>query len=224
MTWPTDLDWYIKALFLDLDGTLADSLKVMWQAYSDFCHSFSFAPTREEFARLNGPPLPEVVRLLHEWHNLPSTPDKLYEEYQVIVDTIYLNVAPAPGAALLLQKAKENNCLVAVVTSNSALRTDSWLTRSDLSQYIDFVVSGDDVKAGKPHPEPYLVALQRSAVAAAQALAVEDSPSGVRSALAAGIRTCAIEETTDKGAGATNWPDGSIKIKALADLNQVLFK
>jgi beta-phosphoglucomutase-like phosphatase (HAD superfamily) len=54
------------------------------------------------------------------------------------------------------------------------------------------VVVGDDVANGKPHPEPYLLAARRLGVDPARCLAIEDSPTGVASALAAGCTVLAV--------------------------------
>ena len=56
----------------------------------------------------------------------------------------------------------------------------------------EFMVTGDDVRYGKPNPEPYLMALKKAGVVADEALVVENAPLGVRAAVAAGIRTIAV--------------------------------
>ena len=54
------------------------------------------------------------------------------------------------------------------------------------------VITGDEVAHGKPHPEPYLAAVRTLGVDPARCVAIEDSPTGVRSAVAAGIPTLAV--------------------------------
>jgi HAD superfamily hydrolase (TIGR01509 family) len=62
----------------------------------------------------------------------------------------------------------------------------SWLQSTAIE--VDVIISGDDVAEGKPSPAPYQLALQKLGVPAGEALAIEDSESGVRSATAAGVR------------------------------------
>jgi len=67
------------------------------------------------------------------------------------------------------------------------------------------VVAGDEVTRGKPHPEPYLTAAARLGVAPGECVAIEDSPTGVASAVAAGVPTLAVEHlvTIAPGPGRT---------------------
>ena len=54
------------------------------------------------------------------------------------------------------------------------------------------MVTGDDVRYGKPYPEPYLMGLKKAGITADEAFVVENAPLGVRAAVAAGIRTIAV--------------------------------
>src|SRR5215475_8373713 len=136
------------ALFLDLDGTLADSLHVMRAAYAEFLRRFGRPADDSEFASLNGPPLAEVVRRLREAHGLPGDLDRLVAAYQSIVDGAYAGVAPTAGAPELLTAAKREGWIVGVVTSSSARRTRQWLQQTGLAGYVDFVVAGEDTSRG----------------------------------------------------------------------------
>jgi beta-phosphoglucomutase-like phosphatase (HAD superfamily) len=57
---------------------------------------------------------------------------------------------------------------------------------------FDAVVTGDEVAHGKPHPEPYRAAARLLGVEPSDCVAIEDSPTGVRSAVAAGVPTIAV--------------------------------
>jgi HAD superfamily hydrolase (TIGR01509 family) len=109
---------------------------------------------------------------------------------------------------------------VGVVTSNSAQRTGDWLRVAGLAHLVDFIVSGDEVKQGKPHPEPYALAAAKAGCAPADIVAVEDSPQGAASAVAAGLTTVALTQAT---AGLT-WPSAVVPIASLAALTNCLWQ
>ncbi len=178
-----------RALFLDLDGTLADSLSVMRAVYGDFLARFGESGSEAEFDRLNGPPLAEVVADLARTHAIDLPPASLVEIYWGLVEEAYLKVVPRAGAAELLRSARAQGMAVGVVTSSSARLTRTWLGKVGLHEQVDVIVGGEDVARGKPDPEPYAIALQRAGCEAAASLAVEDSAAGARAAIVAGIPT-----------------------------------
>ncbi len=81
---------------------------------------------------------------------------------------------------------------IGVVTSSKRRHFDVIHERSGLSEYFTFVLTREDYARSKPHPDPYVRALEVCGAAAEQAVAVEDSPRGVRSAVAARLRCVAI--------------------------------
>ncbi len=209
-----------RGIFLDLDGTLADSLGALRRVFDQFAASFGRAASEAEFAASNGPPVPDfVARLKREWA-LPASLDELLRRYRALVDAAYLEVVPAPGALATLEAAFRHGWTVSVVTSNTGARARSWLARTGLAPFVDIVVGGDEVVLGKPDPEPYRVALARSACERAASIAVEDSLAGVRSALAAGLRSFAVAARAGAGQAnpAIDWPDQVRLIGALDEL------
>ena len=177
------------AILIDLDGTLADSLSVMREAYQLFLSDFQVCGTDNEFSSLNGPPLIEVVRRLKVAHGLPHDEATLVTKYFGIIDQLYTGVSPAHGARQLLSTAKSQGCRVFVVTSNSADRTSTWLARVELAQFVDSIISGEQVKYGKPDPEPYLMASRKVDCPVDRIIAIEDSIQGATSAIGAGLYT-----------------------------------
>lgn len=202
------------AVLFDLDGTLADSLSVLREAYYRFLEGFQIRGTDDEFAALNGPPLSQIVRRLMASHGLPGSIGEQEARYLKIIDQAYGTVAAMPGAAQCLEKAGQMGRLVGVVTSNSTARCRAWLKAAGLSQWVDIVVSGDDVKNGKPDPEAYLLAARRTGYPPSSIVAVEDSPQGARAALAAGLRSFLLVKPDDAIGG----PAGVSPIRALSDL------
>jgi len=208
-----------KAILIDLDGTLADSMAVMRVSYQKFLERFQAKTTDEEFAALNGPPLVEVVRRLKITHSLEGDIETLLATYFDIIDLAYSRVAPSPGADALLARAKENHCSVGIVTSNSLKRTQMWLDAMNFSHLISFIVSGEDVLRGKPNPEPYLQGIKKAECHSSSIIAVEDSTQGARSAVDAGLRTFLLTETDTSD----DWPAGVLPVRSLYQLTDELF-
>ena len=207
-----------RALLLDLDGTLANSIPAMQLVYRHFLEQYGAKPSAAEFARLNGPPLPEIVRVLKQVHRLPESEETLLAYYCDLVDETYAEVTPNQGAHKLLDGAKKAGCIVGIVTSNSLCRTRSWLHRVDFITLVDFVIAGEDVARGKPDPEPYLFAAARAGCTAGTAVAVEDSLAGALSARAAGLRTFMLHPETT-----SDLPEGVERVPSLSDLAERLW-
>lgn len=186
----------------------------MRRCYAHFLVALNRSPSDAEFESLNGPPLAEVVRRLKRAHGLEAAEDELLARYEDLLDRLYRDVEPNEGAAALLRRAHEGGYLTAVVTSNSRPRVLRWLEITGLAPHVDTMITSEDVRIGKPDPEPYLVALARTRTAASEAAAVEDSRQGAQAALAAGIRTFLLRPAGLGGAA----PDGVISIGSLGEI------
>lgn len=177
-----------RALLLDFDGTLADSLGVMKDVYRAFLTGHGATPSDAEFDRLNGPPLAEVVADLCQTHHIALAPDDALRRYGAEIDRALDQVRPSHGAGAVLAAAHDLGWNVGIVTSNDRARVQAWLARTNLASLVDVVIGGE-VHPGKPDPLPYLTALERLGCAAEHVFAVEDSVQGYQAAAAAGIRT-----------------------------------
>jgi HAD superfamily hydrolase (TIGR01509 family) len=178
-----------RALLIDLDGTLADSLDVMRTVYTRFLARFGLEGNDAEFDALNGPPTDEVVRMLQHARNLEGTHAVLLADYRSLVADAYARVSPSPGARTLLERAHAAGWSIAVVTSNGSAVARRWLDAAGLGELVDHVVGGDMVERGKPNPDPYVAALSALGADPARSVALEDSSQGAAAAQAAGVRT-----------------------------------
>lgn len=208
------------ALLLDLDGTLADSLGVMRAVFARFLAEHGGRCGPADFERFNGPPLEAIVATLRQELGLTDSVEALLARYNRIIDEAYAEIRPTQGAAGLLDAAREAGWLVAIVTSNNRARTEAWLERTGLGPLVRHVVCGEDVRCGKPSPDPYLRGLAALGVTAGAARAVEDSAQGAASALAAGVVTFGYQPP-DRPCPA--WPAGIRPVTSFAELSRLLF-
>lgn len=208
-----------RGILLDLDGTLADSLTVMRFAYRMFLNDLQRQPSDAEFDSLNGPPLSEVIRRLKISHSIHEDEDLLLSKYFELIDSAYSKVKPSLGATDLLKKAREHDCVVGIVTSNTRSRTQAWLENVSLSDMIDFIVSGDEVKRGKPHSEPYTAAISNTSYMPRDLVAFEDSPQGATSSISAGLTTYVLGYEKSH-----HWPLGVEPIPSLAHMAARLWR
>ncbi len=202
-------------LFLDLDGTLADSLGVMREIYERFLAEFGYVGSSEEFDRLNGPSLSDVLAILKRDYNLTPPADELLRIYKTNLRQAYAHVSPNKGARELISAAVNEGWAVSVVSSNVGDTVAAWLEAVGLADSIAVIATGDTVARGKPAPDLYIKALHDSGCTAEISLAVEDTVTGVRSAVGAGLPTFAL---VGEGARTIEWPAGVKTIPRLNDL------
>ena len=100
--------------------------------------------------------------------------------------------AYVPGSRLFIKRLKKARFKLALVTGTSIHEVRKILPEK-LFQLFDVVVSGSDVQNGKPHPEPYLKAIQRLCISCVDAVVIENAPFGIRSAKKAGLKCFALE-------------------------------
>lgn len=177
----------MKCILFDFDGTLADSLPVLRRIFSRYLAGLGISLTDELFHRYNGPPFPVIFQDLVDRFGLTKDPRDLYEEYASLVLTTYNSVSPTAGAVVAVDFFRKLGFSVAVVTSNSRELAAEWLGRHGIR--AEAVVGAEDTVRGKPHPDPYLAALNLLGCEAANAFAVEDTQTGATAAATAGIAT-----------------------------------
>jgi beta-phosphoglucomutase-like phosphatase (HAD superfamily) len=208
-----------RGLFLDLDGTLANSLHVLKQVFVQFKEKYGLNQP-EQFEEFNGPPLEVIVQILKDRWRINDSAENLLQEYLNAILARYGTVDLFDDARTLLESFPREDWFVAVVTSNTAAISGRWLKTHGIDSVIDLIVSGDSVLQGKPHPEPYLKALRESGCSPENTMAVEDSRSGVMSALSAGIPTYFVQRSTVN----PEFQSQAIKIRSLTEIFQEIIK
>lgn len=185
---PTGLD----AVLWDMDGTLVDTEPYWMEAEHELVAAHGGTWSTAHAHALVGNPLLVSAAYLQE-HGGVDLPA------QDIVDVLQSHVVARVGERLPWQPgARELLARLVELRIRCALVTMSWtpLAHAVLAHVpqgtFDVVVTGDQVRDGKPHPEPYLRAMQLLGTVPQRCVAVEDSPTGLASAEAAGVPTIAV--------------------------------
>jgi len=180
------------AVLWDMDGTLVDT-EPYWIAAEHAIVAEHGGTWNDEFAhQLVGNDLMVSALFIREHSPITWEPERIIDELLTrVVASVREHVPWRPGARELLAALAEAGV-------PSALVTMSWRTLADAvldalpEGTFTAVVTGDEVEHGKPHPEPYHRAAHLLGVDTSRCVAIEDSPTGVRSAVAAGVPTLAV--------------------------------
>jgi pseudouridine-5'-monophosphatase len=180
------------ACLFDLDGLLLDTEPLHARAWREAAEHFGITLSQAEVLRLRGRRRKDCAHLVREWigHRTGRTPteEALLGVQQPVARRLMPAAQPVEGAPALVGRCQELGVPMALVTSSTeeavALKEapHAWLAA------ITVRVHGDDpaLAAGKPAPDPYLLAADRLGVEASRCWAFEDSLAGTQSAQAAG--------------------------------------
>ena len=183
-----------RAVLWDLDGTLIDSEELHWVSWRETMASEGVALTHDEFLIQFGQ-RNEVG--LQRWLGAGATPERVLkiagakeERYRELIRT--KGISPLPGAVAWVHRLHEEGWLQAVASSAPYANIKAVLEALNATKVFQGIVSGDDVRCGKPDPEVYLKAAASVGVPPERCIVVEDAAAGVEGARRAGIRSIGV--------------------------------
>ena len=187
----------LKAVLFDMDGVLYDSMKWHAKSWKETMDELDIPSTSDEFYLYEGMVGRSTINLLmNRERGRDATAeeiDKIYKRKTELF-TKYNDGALIPYAFDFVSKVHAEGLMCIVVTGSGQPTLISKLEHNYPGLFeTDKMVTAFDVKHGKPHPEPYLMGLQKAGnLNANQAIVIENAPKGVEAAVAAGLFTIAV--------------------------------
>ena len=190
-----------RAVIFDLDGVLVDSEPLYADALNRVMVKEGVKPLTENESRgLIGTTVEDTWNAIKEMRSLT----KPFEYYVGIYSPTLIEIFRAglelqPGAMDVVRMVRDRGLPLGLATSSRRAWVDVKLEVVGVNSMFDGIVTGDEVQKGKPSPEIYLSVAHLLDVPPAECLAIEDSPSGVASAMAAGMYTVAVRTESTAG-------------------------
>jgi len=188
-----------NALIFDMDGTLIDNMVFHERAWMLFLEQKGIQMSKEEFEAKHYGTIDEVVPRIfgpglsaEEIRQLGAEKEALYREiYQPHIREI-------EGLSHFLEHLRKQNYPLALATMGDRNNVRFTLDNLGIRSFFDAIISGEDVKEGKPEPEIFFIAASRLEADPLHCLVFEDSRSGVEAAHRAGMQTVALATTHSK--------------------------
>jgi len=185
----------IKAVIFDMDGVLIDAREWHYDALNRALRLFGQDINRtEHLLTFDGLPTRRKLEILTSTRGFPS---KLHDfvnqlKQQYTMEIVYSRCKPVFAREFALSQLKARGFGLAVASNSVRESVEAMMTRSNLMEYLDIVLSNEDVAHPKPDPEIYLAAMRGLGVAPHETLIVEDNDHGVKAARASGAHVMVV--------------------------------
>jgi beta-phosphoglucomutase len=207
-----------RAVLWDLDGTLVDSEEYHWLSWRDAMRAEGVELSYDAFLASFGQ---RNDRILAGWLGAGADPARLVRigdgkeaEYRRLAET--RGLTPLPGAREWLVALRRAGWKQAIASSAPRENVETMLRVLDLTQYLDAIVSAEDVTTGKPDPQVFLTAAGKLGADPSRCIVVEDAAAGVEGARRAGMRSIGVNPRSRL--------DADIYVTSLADLSPDAFE
>ncbi len=182
----------IRAAIFDLDELIIDLETIHKAAERQICMDYghSFDALSEDL-RLNSSGLREndiLERIKQELKITVSLPEMIQRKQALFADMMNEElIQPMPGVLEAINSLQAQGYLLALTSSGSRPRVEMVIKRIGLLDAFDITICGEDVRHGKPDPEPYRLTAERLNISPLEGVVFEDAEVGVQSAKAAGL-------------------------------------
>jgi len=185
-----------EALIFDMDGLLLDSERLSLMTFFETCERFKLPKDAALFKQCIGTNSQAMERILKKGLNPKVKYEDFYnfwnDRYRALTENKKIPLKPCVTS--FLEKVQALKIPMCIATSTKTDFAIAKLKKSNIFQYFEFIVGGDQVQRSKPHPDIYQRAVEKIGARSANSLALEDSENGVKSALAAGLTVVQIPD------------------------------
>lgn len=182
-----------RAIVFDLDGVLWDGEPLYHEAFNVVLRPRGHVVTPEDYAQIIGNSVENAWAWVLKRYGITDEPGPFYRAYNTaVLELLAQPVEPIPGVRELLRELKARGIPVGLASASLRNWVDATLTGIGLAGQFDTTVAAGEVAHAKPAPDLYLKAAENLGVDPKLCVACEDSPSGVKSAKAAGMYTIQV--------------------------------
>jgi HAD superfamily hydrolase (TIGR01509 family) len=211
------------AVLWDMDGTLIDTEPFWIQAEYEMVETHGGTWTDTDAHHLVGSDLLDTAAYVKQVGGVDLDPADIINALMDRVIELMAGSPPwRPGALELLHALHDEGIPSALVTMSWRTLADAVVDLLPRGELFSAVVVGDEVRHGKPHPEPYLAAARKLGVEPTACIALEDSPTGAMSASAAGCTVIGVPHVVEIPEAATHLMIPSLTQLDVAALRRLL--
>lgn len=186
----------IKALLFDLDGTLIDSEKFHFDCWNEFLFPYEVTlDFKDWLTNYAGIPLPQNAKTIMSKYKIAEELSGFVERREQITFNGFKtkDIELMPFALEFIQYFYDQGLTLAVVTASPRIDVEAVFDKNGLAKYFSLFVTRTDVTKSKPDPESYNICVEKLGLTKDECIVFEDTLNGVKSAIAAGITTFAIQ-------------------------------
>jgi beta-phosphoglucomutase len=205
----------IKAILFDMDGVLIEAKDWHYDALNKALSLFGMEISRyDHLVTYDGLPTKKKLEMLSIERGLPIALHKFINEIKqkYTMEIVHTSCRPNFIHEYALSKLNRDGYRMAVCSNSIRDTIDVMMKKASLEKYLDFYVSAQDVKNGKPDPEIYQTAIRKMGLAAHECLIVEDNENGIAAARASGAHVLEVVSVSE-----VNYENIKNKIKLIEE-------
>ena len=206
-----------KAVVFDFDGLIVDTEVPVYEAWRRVFRSYAADLPLSIWTPLIGRSHHslDIYALLEERTGTPMDRDEVRDQMMAVFDELFEDAVPLPGVEDYINGALNLGLRIGIASSSMRSWVHPKLDKLGLAHAFETVVCTDDVGHAKPNPASYLRALSALGVTAEEALALEDSPNGVKAAKNAGLLCVAVPGPITRD---LSFVHADMRLESLADV------
>lgn len=190
----------IRAVLFDMDGVLIDAKDWHYEALNKALGLFGMEINRyDHLTTFDGLPTKVKLKMLSERYYLPESLHPFINELKQAYteDLIYQKCHPLFHHEYALSKLHKSGYKIAVCSNSIRATIELMMNKANLMQYVDLIVSNEDVSKAKPDPEMYQKAIERFGLRPEECVVVEDNPNGIQAGKASGAYVLEVATVYD---------------------------
>ncbi len=190
----------IKAVIFDMDGVLIEAKDWHYEALNRVLELFGYSISRfDHLTTYDGLPTRKKLEMLSVERGLPQALHGFINEMKQVytMEMVYTHCRPRFIHEYALSSLKARGYKLGLASNSIRNTIEVMMEKASLRQYLDVVLSNEDVKEGKPNPEMYINAIRKLGFAPEECLILEDNENGIRAARASGAHVLVVREVTD---------------------------